>query len=354
MASTALKLFKHTNKTRLSLSASFLFFYLLLISCSPSEPERDSQPFTGGTMGTQYHITLVANQGETLNLNVEQLQLDIDAQLVEINQIMSTYIPDSELMQFNRAPVNQVQALSKHLMNVFNIAQTVSQKSNGFFDITVAPLVNLWGFGPNMQPQKIPSREALALAQEHVGYEYLLLNQKGAVRLSNIQVDLSAVAKGYGVDWMIDFLQMQGIANMMVEIGGEVRTLGVNAHGVPWKIAIEQPALLQTAAQLVLEMKNMSIATSGDYRNYFEVEGKRFSHTIDPFTGKPITHNLASVTVVDSTAAYADAWATALNVLGPVKGMALAERENLAVYMIVKTENTFTDLQSTAFKQLIH
>lgn len=342
------------NKTRLSLSASFLFFCLLLISCSSSEPARDSHQFSGNTMGTQYHITIVADEGQVLENNQQQLQLEIDAELVKINQIMSTYIPDSELMQFNDAPIDEVQVVSSHLMIVFDISRMVSQRSLGAFDITVAPLVDLWGFGPNMQPDQVPTDAAIENARNNVGYEYLVMNHEGVKRTRDIQVDLSAVAKGYGVDWIIDFLTTKGFVNALVEIGGEVRTVGVSVRGTPWRIAVEQPELTPGAVRSVLDIDNLAIATSGDYRNYFEVEGVRFSHTIDPFTGKPITHKLASVTVIDNTAAFADAWATALNVLGPEKAMALAESEHLAAYMIIKTDSGFSDWQSTAFKQLIH
>ena len=340
------------SKTGLALPASFLFFCLLIAACTPGSDELDSARFSGQTMGTSYHITLVADSGDSLDTSLDGLQQAVDDELVKINQMMSTYIPDSELMRFNRVPVDQWQGLSEPLLEVFAISQEISEKSRGAFDITVGPLVNLWGFGPDMRPHTVPDGDALLAAHSQVGYEYLQVDATQARRLRDISVDLSSVAKGYGVDWIAAFLADRGYQNYMVEIGGEVRVAGVSPRNGDWRIAVEQPSLLHEGSRLALELKNQAVATSGDYRNYFEAEGVRFSHTIDPATGKPITHNLVSVTVIADTAAKADAWATALNVMGPEKGLALANAEQLAVYMVVKTDSGFADIRSVSFSHL--
>ncbi|WP_020210380.1 FAD:protein FMN transferase [Gilvimarinus chinensis] len=339
------------TKTRLVLLASFLFIGGLLTGCGQADSPRESVKLSGPTMGTSYHITLVAEAGESFGFEQAELQKTIDDELEIINQVMSTYIDDSELMQFNRAPVNEWMHLSEPLMEVLNIGEDVSQRSEGAFDVTVGPLVNLWGFGPEMRPEVVPTDDQLAEALALTGHDKLQLDVTRARRTAPIFVDLSALGKGYGVDWIAKVLQGRGFNNFMVEIGGEVRVAGVSPRGTPWRIAVEQPSALGGSARLAIELDNKSVATSGDYRNYFEVDGVRYSHTIDPATGRPITHNLASVTVIADTAAHADAWATALNVLGPEKGLALANAEQLAVYMIVKENGGFTDLRSVTFSQ---
>ncbi len=345
-----------TIKTRPVPLASFLFIGLifgsLLVGC---EREADAalafERFSGNTMGTTYHVTVVAQaQGEPLSLDSEAFKRGLDAELAQINQQMSTYIADSELMRFNRSPVGAWQSLSEPLAAVLAISRTVSERSNGAFDISVGPLVNLWGFGPEAEPEQVPSEEELLALRQRVGYRKLELDEQRARRLADIQLDLSAVAKGYGVDHIARWIESRGFENYLVEIGGEVYLSGVSPRGDAWRIGVEQPSLLQEGGRMALALSDIGMATSGDYRNYYERNGVRYSHTIDPRTGRPIVHKLASVTVLAETAAEADAWATALNVLGPEAGMAVAEREKLAVYMIVKAGEGYEDRFSSAFE----
>lgn len=328
---------------------SFLFFGVVLLS-GCGQAERDSLRFAGETMGTTYHITLVADEDESLKVDATTLQKAVDVELQKINQHMSTYIPDSELMLFNSASAGEWYTLSKPLEEVLRLSQQISERSGGAFDITVGPLVNLWGFGPGKHEDDVPDAEAIADAKAMMGYHKLELVDGQARKLADIKLDLSAIAKGYGVDWIADYLAQQGINHYMVEIGGEIRVKGTNAKGQPWRIAIEQPSMLQQSVHKAISLTDVGMATSGDYRNYFEQDGKRYSHTIDPQTGYPITHRLASVTVIARTSAEADGWATAINVLGPERGMEVANREKLAVYMIVKEDEGFSDRYSTAFE----
>lgn len=344
----AMKVAVWLQKTRQARAVSFLFLCLLLAACSRQSNELDSFLISGETMGTFYHITLVTGP-EAAEVDTEALKREIDGELRKINQMMSTYIPDSDLMQFNRAPVNEWVELPEPLLEVFTISRAVSDKTGGAFDITVAPLVDLWGFGPQMRPQQVPSEEELQSAMQNVGYRLLEVEGSRARRLADIRVDLSAVAKGYGVDWVSAYLHERGYRNHMVDIGGEVRVNGVSPRGDQWRIAIERPGLLHEGAFTAVTLDNQAVATSGDYRNYFEEAGVRYSHTLDPKTGKPIRHNLVSVTVIAETTADADAWATALNVLGPEAGIAIANAEQMAVYMIVKTDDGFEGVPSTAF-----
>lgn len=345
-----------TIKTRPVSLASFLFLGMLLgpllVGCErEADAEFAFERFSGSTMGTTYHVTVVARaQGEPLSLDREAFKRGMDAELAQINQQMSTYIADSELMRFNRSPVGEWQSLSEPLAEVLKVSQTVSDLSNGAFDISVGPLVNLWGFGPDAEPEQVPSEEELQTLLERVGYRKLELDEQRARRLADIQLDLSAVAKGYGVDHIARWIESRGFDNYLVEIGGEVYLSGVSPRGDDWRIGVEQPTLLREGGRMALTLSNIAMATSGDYRNYYERDGKRYSHTIDPRTGRPIAHKLVSVTVLAETTAEADAWATALNVLGPKAGMAVAEREKLAVYMIVKADEGYEDRFSSAFE----
>lgn len=330
--------------------ASFLFAGLLLTACKDSAPEWDTQVLRGETMGTSYQVTLVAEPGWEWPLSREEVQAQLDSRLRQINQWMSTYIDDSTLMRFNRLPQGDWETLPEPLVEVLKISQSVSKRSDGAFDITVAPLVNLWGFGPQAQPEQVPDDETLAASLANLGFQYLELDGNRARRLGDISLDLSGVAKGYGVDYLSRWLEQQGYRNYLVEIGGEVRLSGSSPRGDAWRIGVEQPSLLQRDGRKTLELSDIALATSGDYRNYYERDGQRYSHTLDPRTGRPIEHNMASVTVLADTAAEADAWATAINVLGPEKGMAVAEREKLPVYMIVREGESYTDRYSEAFK----
>lgn len=329
-------------------------FFLILVGCS--QPADDIIRISGPTMGTSYHILWV---GQDQNA-AAGIQSQIDQRLAEINRSMSTYDPDSELSKLNqgRLPVTDDgwTVLSADLFAVLTDAAEIHSKSRGLFDITVGPLVNLWGFGPTPAADEVPSEAAIAAALAQTGPEAIELNTAASsVRLQKpLYIDLSAIAKGWAVDELADLLRAQGISRFMVEVGGEVHTSGVKPDGSLWRIAVERPGSMADArgVELVIEPGEMAVATSGDYRNYFEENGVRYSHTINPFTGRPIIHRLASVTVVHESAGMADGWATALNVAGPDVGMQLAEQEQLAVFMIVRADDGFYELASSRFRQL--
>ncbi len=330
-----------------------LFF---MLACS--EQRADHFKLAGATMGTTYHITVLKE--ETATVSEEELQQAIDQQLQLINQQMSTYLPDSELSKINNKPsLGEAIAVSPNLMDVLLLSHEVSWLTSGAFDITVGPLVNLWGFGPSFdvnQQQTTPDPNDIKLLIDTIGFRHIDfdLGESSITKHKAIVMDLSGVAKGYAVDKISELLDYAGFKNYMVEIGGELRLSGHSPRGIPWQIAIEQPEAnsLGQVFQAV-SLSGAGLATSGDYRNYFEKDGKRYSHTIDPRTGYPIDHALASVTVVAETSAYADALATAINVLGPEKGMELANSQDIAVFMIVKTEQGFTTKYSQAFEPYI-
>ena len=309
----------------------------------------------GHTMGTTYMVKVVLPRDEQRKSG--PISTAINDALQRVNGSMSTYQKDSELSRFNsNGNITPVPA-SDGLRFVARRALEISKASMGAFDPTVGPLVNAWGFGP-AGPQKQPTQEELAALRAKVGYEKLTVNEQNkTIQKSqpDIYVDLSAIAKGYGVDQVALALDGLGLGDYLVEIGGELRGKGLNRRRLPWRVAVEKPVASRGEIHInaIIDLGDQAMATSGDYRNYDEKNGQRISHTIDPATGKPITHRLASATVVAETCASADAWATALNVLGPDRGLALAEERGLKAFFLVKRSGDgFEERATTAFEQL--
>ena len=301
----------------------------------------------GPTMGTTYNVKYLPQKDAPSR---EQFQREIDRLLEEVNDQMSTYRKDSELSRFNQSRSSDSFTVSSQTATVVKEAIRLNTLTMGALDVTVGPLVNLWGFGPEARPEVVPSDTELAERKAMTGIEHLKVEGNSLQKdLPNLYVDLSTIAKGWGVDVVADYIQSQGIKNYMVEVGGEIRLKGHNREGVPWRIAIEKPDVNQRAVQEIIEPGNMAMATSGDYRNYFEREGIRYSHIIDPRTGRPIHNKVVSVTVLDKSCMTADGLATGLMVLGEEKGMQVAEKENIPVLMIVKTDDGFKEFTSSAY-----
>jgi thiamine biosynthesis lipoprotein len=349
----------YSNKltTRLFLKASLLFvaclFFIIFLGSCDKRSSVEALLITGPTMGTSYNITVVDPPD---NIDKYELQIDVDKLLIGINKEMSTYIADSEISIFNNSSVNTWQKISPDFFNVLELSQSISLLTNGRFDITVGPLVDLWGFGAGSNDdQKIPDQQLLDTILSNVGWTNLILDKENTSikKLKSIRIDLSAVAKGYGVDKIAELLSSKKIDNYLVEIGGEVKVKGLNKDKESWRLGIEVPSLLQKSVQKIVHLTDQAIATSGDYRNYFEENGTRFSHTIDPISGGPVRHNIASVSVIADTTAKADALATALNVLGEEAALDLSEKENIAAYFILydneDTENKYRVVHSKAF-----
>ncbi|HEX7027751.1 MAG TPA: FAD:protein FMN transferase, partial [Gammaproteobacteria bacterium] len=301
----------------------------LTLACGRNVSEHRIE---GVTMGT-YYLVKIADAPK--NLKTNELQDGMDSLLHEINRSMSTYDKDSELSRINRSRKPEPIPISPGLYTVLNEAVKISRLSNGAFDITVGPLVNLWGFGPELRDDTVPASVDIQLALARVGMDKIELSDSDSPAFRKLHpevyLDLSAIAKGYGVDRLAEHLEIRGIKNYMVEIGGEMRVKGVNARGKPWRIAIEEPSPAGRNVFSVIAPGDRAVATSGDYRNYFEWDGRRYSHTIDPRNGRPVDHALASVTVLANNCMHADAMATALMVLGPKQGYDLAVAEKLPV-----------------------
>ncbi|WP_152485988.1 FAD:protein FMN transferase [Methylohalobius crimeensis] len=280
------------------------------------------------------------------------LKNELEDLLETVDRQMSTYREDSELSRFNRSIADNWQPVSEDLARVVAASLEISRWSGGAFDVTVGPLVNLWGFGPDPDITETPSDAAIETLKARIGYDRLEVRLDPPAlkkREPQLYVDLSAIAKGFAVDLMAEHLEALGIEDYLVEVGGEVRLKGDSPRGGAWRIALEKPVPQVRQVEKLLTLTDTAMATSGDYRNYFEVDGERFSHTIDPRSGRPIRHRLASVTVLSHTTMQADALATALTVLGPREGFARAEEAGLSALFIVKEKEGFSEKATSAF-----
>lgn len=320
-----------------------------LVACGDSPREWPVQELVGSTMGTTFSIKVVALPED---FDLPALQKDIEEALDGINLTMSTYLSGSELSRFNASDSVDWIEVTPELCHAIEAAQVVSEFTDGAFDVTVGPLVNLWGFGPAETAYEPPGNDAITQTMENVGYAKLHVDCAiPALRKESpgVYVDLSAFAKGHAVDVVAGLLDARALPDYLVEIGGEMRLSGTNARSEAWAIAIETPDRAGRSVQKVVRLSDTAMATSGDYRNFFEHDGRFYSHTIDPRTGYPVTHSGASVTVVAQTAAFADAAATALLVLGPDAGLRLAEQENIAAYFLLRLGSEFEERMSSLF-----
>ncbi|WP_370427184.1 FAD:protein FMN transferase [Actinobacillus pleuropneumoniae] len=337
---------------------SILIFAISAIFLTACNKAPEQITLKGKTMGTTYTVKYIDN-GELQNLQKpEEVQKTLDDLLKQVNNEMSTYQPDSQISRFNAMQeVNKAVQISPHFAKVVREAIRLNRVTEGALDVTVGKLVNLWGFGPDKRLNKAPSAEQIAALAPSVGIEKLSVSDNSLMKsVPNLYLDLSSIAKGFGVDKLAEHLESLGLANYLVEIGGELRGKGKNLQGVDWRIAIEQPTLAQgQAAQITVPLHNLGMATSGNYRNYFEDEqGNRLSHIINPKELRPVSHKLASITVFAPTTMTADGLSTGLFVLGPEKALEVAEREKLAVFLIIKNGEAFETKMSREFEKLIN
>jgi thiamine biosynthesis lipoprotein len=325
---------------------------LLASGCGSDSDRLAEHVLAGETMGTTFSVKIV-QQGDLADK--ELIRQRISDSLAALDQALSTYKADSNLSEFNRASSTNWVTVSQELCDVVDAAQLISRMTNGAFDITVGPLVNLWGFGPSGDRSGPPDAESITAAKANVGHRHLETDcDQPALRkkVPDLYVDLSGFAKGHAVDRIAEILDEFTAASYLVEIGGEVRMKGHNAKGVPWAIAVEKPLDDSRSVQSIVQLTDSAMATSGDYRNFFEWEGTRYSHTIDPATGYPVAHSGAAVTVIADSTARADGLATALLVLGPDKGMTLADRHAIAAYFLVRDNGNFEERMSSTFASM--
>ena len=321
----------------------------ILVGCDGSSPAE--QVFQGKTMGTVWRVTasgLTSEQAKQLPHLIQQ-RLDAD------DQELSTWKKDSWLSHFNQNPSIEPQPISDNVAAIISSSLYVGRMTGGAMDITVGPLVNLWGFGPHAIPTRTPSVSQINAAKKRVGLPHLTLSETvngNTLRkdIPDLYVDLSTVGEGFAADHLARLMEQQGVRNYLVSVGGALISRGQHLQGQPWRVAVQKPTDKMNQAQVVVDLQGHGISTSGDYRNYYELEGKRISHIIDPSTGHPIEHHLVSATVIATTALEADAWDTGLMVLGTEKAKALAIRLNLAVYLITKQGDQLVGWASPTFK----
>ena len=329
-------------------STEWLFCIVLALALAGCGRATEPLQLSGDTMGTRWNVTVIPGPDSS---DQATLQSGIQAVLDTIEQSMSTYRPDSEISQFNSTAVDTWFEVSADFYTVLSAALSVGRDSEGAYDVTVGSLVDLWGFGPVEAPQLPPAGDAIAEQLTRVGQDKLRLDGEGyRVRKSApVSLDFSSIAKGYAVDRAANWLSGQGVNRYLVEVGGEMRMAGLSHRGDAWHIAIEQPESAVREVAAAISVTDAAVATSGDYRNYFELEGKRYSHSIDPRTGYPVAHDLVSVTVIHPAAMMADAWATALTVLGAERAMAVAQAQGLAVYFIRRDGESYANSHTAAF-----
>lgn len=336
--------------------AALIGMALFLAACK-SEPTE--LRLEGETMGTTYHIVALDADDRLDDAGVKAA---VETALTRVNAQMSNWDPNSEVSKFDARQDTDPVAISPELAKVMAAAAEVNRLSEGQFDVTLGPLIELWGFGARTPETPHPSDAAIIAALAEVGQDKVLAldTEADPPTLTKLRpganVYLAAIAKGYGVDVVGQTLRDMGLNDYMVEIGGEIVTAGHNLQGKPWQIGIERPDAGDRSIQEVVALSGMGMATSGDYRNYFEQDGRRYSHIIDARTGRPVTHRTASVTVLADTAMMADAWATALLALGQERGLPIAEAQGLAVLFIARDpqsgDNGFATTATARFREL--
>jgi len=295
--------------------------------------------FGGPAQGTTYSVVL-GNGGARTAAYMQTLQSAVDSVIVDIDRKMSSYDPESELMRFNRNTSTAPVSVSPQLEEVIRQSLVVSEASGGAFDVSVGPLVAAWGFGTGGTTGRIPPDTLLWALRARVGWKKLHLNTHTVSKVHPaLEIDLSAIAPGYTVDLISELLTARGEPNHFVELGGEVRARGRNARDEPFRVGIEEPIPEVRRVRSVVGLSNRSMATSGNYRDFQDLNGVRYSHILDPSTGVPVRHNLLSVTVLHESCALADAWATALFVVGPDRAWDLAAANNLEVLLLTAGPN---------------
>ena len=336
------------NFVRIIIVLIFLVGVVIFLNHS-RHGNRSMVTIAGEVMGTTYHIKVVGAVAADLPKALKE-------RLDEVDALMSTYKKNSDVSRINRSAVNSPIKVANETFYVLTAAQQISVATDGAFDVTIGKLVNLWGFGPTINIKQVPDDATVQALRGSTGYRHLHLDNvhnEVTKDSAEVYVDLSAIAKGYAVDAAAQLLLQRGIDNFMVEIGGEIITHGHKYGNLPWVIGIESPQTDKRVVQRKLYLHNVAMATSGDYRNYFEFNGQRYSHTIDPATGYPIRHRLASVTVISDSCMHADALATALMVMGPQKGIRYAREHNLAILMLIKQGNRFIERRSSGFERYL-
>ena len=339
------------NKSQINY-AILIFSFLLIFSCS--QEKNYNAKIKGNTMGTYYFIEVI---DVPVELKIKNIELEIKNTLKKANKILSNWDNDSEISIINKTEKTTAIKISDELNEVFKSAKEINTKSNGFFDLTLDPIIELWGFGyKSKQMQIIPKDNQIKNILSLIGQKSFLKmnfdNNELIKKNKDIKINLSSIGKGYGIDLIGKKLDQLGINNYIINIGGDILTKGYNSKKENWVIGIENPNLKEKFIKEIVNLTNKGLATSGDYKNFFTKDGKRYSHIINPKTGKPIKHSTKSVTVIHENSMKADGWATAFLALGSLEGLKIADKEKIAVLFIDEIDNKLIKFKSSAFKNL--
>lgn len=305
---------------------------------------------SGPTMGSSYTVQYVRTpQGPAPEL----VKREVERILEGVDRRFSTYRSDSLTEAFNRLPANSCQSMPADVLQLVRVGEQLAQQSDGAFDLTVEPLLDLWGFGPQSRMEKVQDAQALAATRQRVGHGHLRIVGEQLCKDAPVEVDFNSIAAGHAVDLLVERLKALGVANLLVEATGELKAIGRKADGSPWKVALELPRADRQIAQQVLDVDGFGVSTSGDYRNYFEENGQRYSHTFDARQGKPVKHELASVTVFDRSTLMADGYSTLLLILGPERGWEFALRHGIGAVFVTRVADGFVSRSTPAFAQVL-
>jgi thiamine biosynthesis lipoprotein len=335
---------------RSQINLLFIAMLVLMLAACDKPAATTALVLEGKAMGTVWRVSLAGVESERKAELQQRIQQRLDADDAEL----STWKADSVVSRFNQSRELSPQPVSENMADIVITSLRIGRQTGGAMDITVGPLVNLWGFGPTKQPGHTPDAAQIAAARAQTGLQHLRVVQGADGQwlqkdLPDLYVDLSTVGEGFATDHLARLMEQLGINNYLVSVGGAVLSRGLNAQQQPWRVAIQKPTDRENAVQARVELQGHGISTSGSYRNYYELDGKRISHVIDPVTGRPIEHKLVSATVIATTALEADGWDTGLMVLGTEKAKALAIKEHLAVYLISKQGDKFASWMSPQF-----
>jgi thiamine biosynthesis lipoprotein len=325
----------------------------LVASCASTPPEARETLLSGETMGSAWTVKIAG----ALPTSAKMLQAGVQARFEAVNQALSTYRADSALSRFNADDRGEWVDVDPELATVMAYALSLSEASDGAYDVTVGPLVNLWGFGPDPSTHRVPDAEVIAKARARVGWRKVEVDEAHARarKQPGVRVDLSSLGKGRGVDRVAEYLDSQGVPNYLIDLSGKLRAHGHNSAGGAWLVAVERPVADATSDSAVVEpevvmLRDSSVATAGDYRRFFEIDGRHYSHIIDPRTGEPVTHRTVSATALDVTCMHADAWATVFMVMQPEAALALADARNLKALLITRDPPAYRLLPSAAWR----
>ncbi|WP_371924691.1 FAD:protein FMN transferase [Pseudomonas sp. R5(2019)] len=322
---------------------------VLMVSLTGCERGDTLERFSGPTMGSSYSVQYVRKADGPA---VEQVREQVEAILAEVDHDFSTYRSDSVVGRFNALPANSCQAMPAAVLQLFGLGEWLYRESGGAFDLTVEPLLDLWGFGPQSRREQVPTAQALLDVRRRVGQQHLRLSGESLCKDAPVELDFNSIAAGYTVDRMAAQLQAMGVEAFLVEATGELKAVGRKPDGSAWRVALQAPRDDRQELQQMLAVDGYGVSTSGDYRHYFEQGGRRYSHTFDARSGMPVEHALASVTVLEPSAAMADGLSTLLLILGPEEGWDYALKHDIAALFVTRADKLFVTRATPAFERM--